>query len=231
MNIKSGFEKARLYIESKQNDPSKLQKQGFCITISREPGAGSDLVSEEIINLIQERFNQQWAIFDKNLIEKIIADNNLSLRLLDYFNKEHHSVMDNFVNELLGLQPSESQIIKAVSKTILQIATLGYAVIVGRGSNFVTAKMENTFHIRLVANYNDRVKHIQEHYQFNKKQAEEFIAKEDKSRAEFVKKYFHKDINDPQNYHIIFNTSNIKHVDIAEIIVNYISKRYTKYFN
>lgn len=230
MIIKGGFEKARLYIESKQKNLENMQKQGFCITISREPGAGSDIVAEEIVNIVNQRFNQQWAIFDKNLIEKILADNNLSLRLVEYFNKEKHSFMDNFINELLGLQPSEAQIMKAVSKTILEIASIGYSIIVGRGANFITSKLENTFHIRLVANMQDRIKHIQEHYNFNKKQAEEFIEKEDKARAEFIRKYFHKNIADPSFYNITFNTSTIKHNEIAELVIDFIAKKYPKYF-
>jgi cytidylate kinase len=230
MNIKGGFEKAKLYIESKQQNKDQLKKQGLCITISREPGAGSDLVAENIVEIINQKFNQQWAIFDKNLIEKIIADNNLSLRLMEYFNQEKHSLMENFINELLGLQPSEAKIIKAVSQTILQIAEIGYSIIVGRGANFITYKLDNSIHIRLVAPLDKRIEHIREHYNFSKQEAMDFINKEDKNRAEFVKKYFKKDINNPIYYHMTFNTALVGHEQIANIIIDFATNsKYKKY--
>lgn len=233
MNIKGGFEKARIYIESRYKDSVPNFKPGVCITISRQPGAGSDILSEKIIEIFQKKYpqvNQQWVVFDKNLIEKILKDNNLPLRLLQFFTTEKKSAITGFVNELLGLQPSDATIVKAVSETIHQIAQIGHSIVVGRGANFITTKLHNSFHLRLVAPLHQRIEHIQEHYSIGHKEAVEFIEKEEKLRAEFVKKYFHKDIEDPAFYHLIINTGLVSFDSAAEMVVNYVEKNYPKYF-
>jgi cytidylate kinase len=58
----------------------------------------------------------------------------------------------------------------------------------------------------------------------------DFINKEDKNRAEFVKKYFKKDINNPIYYHMTFNTALVGYEQIANIIIDFATNsKYKKY--
>jgi len=134
------------------------------------------------------------------------------------------------INELFGVHPPMWTVIQRMSSTILNIAQVGYVVIVGRGSNIITAKLKNSIHVRLVANLEDRIKHIQEHYSIGRKEAIEFIKKEDLSRKNYVLNNFKKQIDDPLLYHLIINTSLISYKDTAEIIGNYVIKRFPELF-
>jgi hypothetical protein len=75
--ITGSYEKAKKYIESHQKISSDKGKfiLGPCITISREVGAGGDVISERVCELLQRkrRYEQvKWTVFDKNFIEKVI---------------------------------------------------------------------------------------------------------------------------------------------------------------
>ena len=47
----------------------------------------------------------------------------------------------------------------------------------------------------------------------------DFIAREDKGRARYIKKYFEVEVDDPLNYHLTINTSLVSYDAAAELIV------------
>ncbi|MGA7838303.1 MAG: hypothetical protein WB996_10070, partial [Ignavibacteriaceae bacterium] len=87
MLVKGAFERAKNYIDLHSAETKIKQTDtvtGPCITISRETGAGAEKVSQFIV----ENFsgfnsgnNHPWAIFDQNLIEKVLQDHHLPQRL------------------------------------------------------------------------------------------------------------------------------------------------------
>ncbi|MDR3625978.1 MAG: cytidylate kinase-like family protein [Ignavibacteriaceae bacterium] len=224
MIVKGALEKAKLYIESHSTDSDSNRihsKQGPCITISRETGAGADKVSEALVDFFQifsDDNSIPWTAFDKNLIEKILEDHHLPQKLSQYFIEDKLSELKSIVNELLGIHPHVGVLIKTTSRTILQLAQKGNVIIVGRAANLITTKLKNAFHIRLVAPFDVRVQHIEEIYNFNHKEAIEFTKKEDLARMHYVKSYFNKDINDPLLYHMIINTNQIPYKKAARMI-------------
>lgn len=224
MIIKGAFEKARLYIESHTKD-SDLQhagkRQGPCITISRETGAGADLVSEELVKFFEpfsDELSIPWTVFDKNLIEKVLEDHHLPHKLNQYFVEDKIPELKTTVNELFGIHPSAWILVNKTSSTIFQLAQKGNVIIVGRAANVVTAKLKNTFHIRLIASFDARIHHVQEVYNLSRKEAIEFTRKEDLARQNYLKKYYNKDINDPLLYHMIINTDNLPYKKAAKMI-------------
>jgi len=82
MRIPGELEKCRLYIESHAVENGKRRRlpPGPCITISRETGTNAEIVSEELIKFFRgktKKSSPEWAIFDKNLITKVLADHHL----------------------------------------------------------------------------------------------------------------------------------------------------------
>jgi hypothetical protein len=226
MIVKGALEKAKLYIESHSRDSDQSQfhthtKQGPCVTISRETGAGADKVCEALIEFFQIFSDEKsipWTAFDKNLIERILEDNHLPQKLSQYFVEDKLSELKSMVNELLGIHPHVGVFIHTTSRTILQLAQKGNIIIAGRAANLITGKLKNTFHVRLVAPFETRVQHIQVIYSLNRKDAIEFIKKEDVARKHYVRSYFNKNIDDPLLYHLVINTGQISYKKAARMI-------------
>ncbi len=91
--------------------------------------------------------------------------------------------------------------------------------------------LKTLFHIRLVAPADDRLKQAEKLYGYDVKKEKEFIKKEDASRKSFIKKYFHKDIDDPLLYHMVINTRLLDFGEVAETIGSALIKKYPDYFN
>ncbi len=236
MVIKGSLEKARLYIESHTKDSSRIfmkQKPGLCITISRETGAGADLVSEYLAEYLQMYNNEDavpWTVFDKNLIERVIEDHHLPKKLSQYFVEDKLSELKSTVNEVLGIHPHAWVLVNKTSNTIMQLAQIGNCIIVGRGGNIITSRLKNAFHVRLIAHAEAKVQRIMEKFQKNRKDAIEFIKKEDLARKNYLKKYFNKNIDDLSLYNIIINTGAVGYKKAAAIIGRSVIELYPEMF-
>lgn len=209
MLVEGAFEKAKKYIRQHSSaDISKSFKPGPCITISRETGCEADKISDAVIHLLESsgKFpNRHWAVFDKNLIQLVLDDHHLPQKLEEYLSEEKTSALSSAMNEMLGIHPPLWKLVKQSAETILQLAHIGNCIIVGRGANIITAKLQNVFHVRMIAPYEVRVENIMSRFNFSNKDAIKFIKKEEASRKNYVKEYFHCDADDSAQYHLTIN--------------------------
>ena len=107
---------------------------------------------------------------------------------------------------------------------------MGNVVIVGRGANVITAKLKNTFHVRLIASLEKRVEHIKELMDMNEKEALTYIKKEDENRKKYLKSYFHVDADDPLLYHMTINTDLLTHKGAAYLIAEAVVLKFSHLF-
>jgi len=240
MLITGPLEKAKLYIESQKKIPEdsvhKRQEKsgGACITISRQAGAGADKISSllaEYLHQYQLPEAPQYTVFDKNLIEKVLDDYNLPNTLLQLMEEKKYSPIASIANEFFSGSPGIWNLVHKTSNTIYQLAQLGNVIIVGRGSNFITAKLKNVFHVRLVAPIENRIKHIQDIFNMEKKEAEYYLKREDIDRRNYAKTYFSKDIEDPTLYHLVINTGKTSYETSAELMGDAVRKKFPNLFS
>ncbi len=222
--VYGSYEKAKRYLQAHSGESGLNRikpKQGPCITISRETGAGAGKVSEALLDFFQS-FNydnsRPWAIFDKNLIEKVIEYHNLPQKFSKYFIEDKLPELKYTLNEFLGIHPLAWVFISKTTSTIHQLAQIGNVIIIGRAANIITAHMKNSFHVRLVAPLETRINYIQELQGIDRKSALEFIKKEDIARKNYLKTYFNKDVEDYKHYHLIINTGYVSYQKAAKII-------------
>ncbi len=240
MRVAGPLEKAKHYIEThpKLSDLPKEHKQkiaaGPCITISRETGAGADVISEKLAEFfqnIQVDETYQWAVFDKNLIEKVLQDHHLPQRLGKVLEEEKYNSVKSIMHELLGESPGTWTLVHKTTETILQLAHTGNVIILERGGNIITSKLHNAFNIRIVAPLENRIKHIQEIHNLDRRNSIDFIKKEEEDRKDYLMNYFHRNIEDPVLYHLVINSGQFSYDEVVQIIGNSVIKKFPKMFN
>ena len=227
------YEKCKQYINLHSID-SDTRKEIFpCITISRQTGSGSYEVSEKLINILQKKTidpENPWTYFNKDLITKVIEEFKLPKAFTSYIAENKYSPISDAVNELLGVKPAEWTIVHKSTEIILQLARYGKTIIVGRGSNVITSKLPNSFHIRLIAPIDHRLKHVQEVFKCSKTEAMEYIKREDVSRNKYLKSHFFREPDDPTLYHLIINTGKLTYQESALLIADTLIKKFPKSF-
>lgn len=210
MDKRSGIEIIEEYIErlSSRHEVEKIIARNTkpFITISRETGAGGfDFPSRLLDRINSNSGDELWALFDKNILEKVIDDNELPKEIARYMPERKIPEMQTVIEQLFGLHPSEHKLIHKVTLTIYHLAYLGNIVLVGRGANIITSGLKHGLHLRLIEPYERRVAHACEYYNFDKAEAKKFIDAEDKGKREYIKKYYSKNIEDGNLYSIIIN--------------------------
>ncbi len=191
-----------------------------CVTISRMCGAGGRTVASKLAEYLQTRLPAAcgWAVFDKNLIEKVLEDHHLSKRIAQFVPEGHKSLLEDTLEDLLGLHPPTALLVKQSSETIWNLAEKGNVILVGRGANVVTGKLATAFHVRLVGTVEKRIARLMEVYDFDHANAREFLKVQDASKKRYLKDHFNRDIDDPLLYHMVINTDGISYENAARLI-------------
>ena len=191
------------------------------VTISRQAGCGAAMVAERLAQLLKGRdvyTSVPWTVFDRNLIEQVLKDHNLPVRFAKYLPEDRASEIQDVMDELFGVHPSSWTVVEQTAETILRLTQLGNVILIGRGANLITARLPGVFHVRLVAPLADRIEHAQRYYHMTPPAARDFIAREDKGRARYLRQYFQADADDPMHYHLVINTSLVSYEAAAGLI-------------
>ena len=185
-------------------------------------------MAEELAACLQARAPKDaypWTVFDRNLVEKVLADHHLPARLAQFPPEDRKSAIEDVLEEVLGLHPPTSTLVPKIAETILQLAELGHVILLGRGAHVITRSLPNMFHVRLVGSLDQRVEHMQQVQPMSRKAALAFIAKEDRGRKRYLKKYFKQDVDDPILYDLVINTDRISYGQAAQIIGDAVVRR------
>ena len=123
-----------------------------------------------------------------------------------------------FRSDIFGVHPPTQKVVQQTAATLLQLAELGNAILIGRAGNIVTAKLPHVLHVRLVAPLDDRIERICRDDNKSPAEARRFCLEEEQARTRYLKTYFNADINDPLQYHLIINTSLVGQENAARLI-------------
>ena len=196
---------------------------GPAITISRQTGTGAHeigLRAAELLQAGEPKDSVPWTLFDRHLLEKVLEEHHMPQTLAGFIPEDHRSAIQNVLEEMFGGIPSSWEIVPKISETVLHLAAAGHAILIGRGANFITARMPNVFRVRLVGSLPKRIERIQALKHVSKEEATESIKKEDRARARYMKSNFRVDINDNLLYHLVINTDTLSSQDAAQLIVD-----------
>jgi hypothetical protein len=191
------------------------------VTVSRQCGAGGLTMANALAAWLQDHGPESqcpWTVFHKNLVHKVLQELNLPERLAQYMPEDKVSGIADAVEELLGLHPPSWRLVRQTTETILQLAELGRAIIVGRAGNVITKGLSNVFHVRLVGSMDRRAERIMGLHNIDRRAAVAFIKKSDGGRKRYVRRYYQQDIDDPLLYDLVINSDGVGEGLAAELV-------------
>ena len=183
------------------------------ITISKEPGAGGNLLAQEIA----ERLDLD--LFNRDIIKEIAESAKISASVIETLEKERLSGVEDFISSLVNkhyLYPG--LYLEHLMKVVCTIAEHGRAVIVGRGANFILPPKKR-FSVRMVAPLEVRIKNIARRFGVSDDEAKRRIIQRESRRRAFVRQSFNADISDPIHYDLTINTGNLSMTSAVEAVI------------
>ena len=217
----------RTYVVSTMEDHRRAStrahwpKPGPAVTISSQTGAGAHEIARQLATLLQKDEPGEgpaWTVFDRQLVEKVLEEHHLAKDLAKHMPEDRRSFIRDSMDELLGLRPPSWVMVPQIAETVLHLAEAGHVILVGRGANFVTARMPNIFHVRLIASLPKRIERVQKANGLPRDEAAKFVSHTDRGIGRYARTHFHGRVQDDLLYHLVVNTDRIPPPQAAELI-------------
>ncbi len=182
------------------------------VTISSEPGSGGQIISEGLAKRLD------YDLFNRDIIKEIAASADISSSVIESIEKERLSGIEDFIASIVNkryLWPGVY--LEHLMRVVSVIGKHGYAVIVGRGANFILPPQER-LSIRIVSPLDVRVRNIATLFQVSEDEARKRVNMREGRRKAFIRKSFNADVADPVNYDLVLNTEHVSFEIAIEII-------------
>ena len=119
-----------------------------------------------------------------------------------------------------GHEVEDEKYFKAIRTVMIDLATEGNVVIVGRGGSQILRDVPNVLRVGVVAQHEDRIARIIERERLERDQAEKTVIARDLARADYFQRFFGIDNpEDPIHYDLVINTSGVDLDYAAELVV------------
>ncbi len=97
--------------------------------------------------------------------------------------------------------------VRLTQRVILELATAGNAVIIGRGAQFLLHNAPRTLHIYIFAPLPYRIERVMERFQLDRASALEMIEQRDYELDVYARRFYGLNRHQPSLYHLLINTS------------------------
>jgi len=165
------------------------------LTLTRQSGS----LGDEVGMLLARRLG--YTFYDKKEIEKRIIAKGLPKEEFMKFDERKPRFLDRFTK-------NRNKYLSYLSSVILEMASEGNCVIVGRGAFLFLRDVPNHITIRFVANPEYRLKHIKEITGITTdKIAQKMLVNSERMQSDFYKSCFKYDLNDHSAIHATVNTT------------------------
>ena len=169
------------------------------VAITRQAGTNAS----EIARLVGLKLG--WDVYDKNLLDLVserFHEPRLMLDLVD-------ETRSNWVFDVLGIWMDHKIIphqkfVSHLKRVMTAAAHHGKAVFVGRGAQFLLPR-QRVLAVWITASEKYRVEQVMRRQAISEADARQFVRDTDAGRQEFVKQFFHHDLNDPLLYDLVIN--------------------------
>ncbi|MFL7867398.1 MAG: AAA family ATPase [Anaerolineales bacterium] len=124
---------------------------------------------------------------------------------------------------LFGIELDKAQqraYLQAVRDIIEMLAIEDNVVIVGRAGQSILQKDPDVLHLRVVAPLETRIQRIVEAHHVSPQAAKAQIEDSDRFRAQYLKRFYNIQWDDPSLYHLVINTGHISLEASAEVVCN-----------
>lgn len=209
--------------------PVRPFRPGPAVTLSYQTGAGEHEIASRVAGILQDMETAEtapWRVFDRQLVEQVLKEHQFPQSMAKFIPEDRRTFVEEEIGELIGLHPPAWVIVPQIAETVLRLADAGHVVLVGRGAAFITAKLPNVFHVRLVAPLPNRIDRVRMTENLSANDAAKYIVKKDRGRSRYLKTYFHGRADDDLLYDLVINTGRISYIDAAQLIAEQARERF-----
>jgi Cytidylate kinase-like family len=196
---------------------------GPAVTVSYEAGTGAHELAPRLAQRLQQSEPRKaipWTVFDRQLIDQVLAEHHLPKELGSIMPEERRSYIQEVLEDQMGIRPPSWVLAPKIAETVLHLVSAGHVIVVGRGANIITQRMPNVFHVRLIGSLPQRIERMRQMHGVSATEAAKLVQDEDQAHRGYAQAHFHIRPGDDHLYHLILNTDDIPVSEAARMIAD-----------
>lgn len=180
------------------------------ITISRTMGSGGRIVARKLAD------DLGFSLWDRELIDLMAEEADVTSKVVEAFDEKAASEIEQLIRGALGDHESAGFIYPMhLARAVAVIASVGNAVILGRGANYL---LGNALNVRMDASLEKRIENMRQYEAIDREAAERKLKRSDKDREQFIQKVFGKEKMSCSHFDLCLWMDRFDAADAAEII-------------
>lgn len=209
------------------------EQEKIVVTIARQCGSGG----AEVGRILARRAGLQY--LDHEIIDEVARRSGVAVEQVEnrdeqtsgplgymlealttnpLFNLNYSKVLQAQVPNMPTLT-QEQVYFRLTQRVVLEMASAGDAVIIGRGSQFLLRGLPRILHVYIFAPLPRRIENVRTHFQLSRSQAIEFIERRDGETENYLRHYYGSNGTQPELYHLLINTGLFSFETAADLIM------------
>lgn len=204
------------------------------VTISRQYASGGS----DIAKLLADRL--EWPVVDNDFVDRVAQQAGLSPQEVEAREERVPGLIERLSRALAVSTPEvfvatadatatafakEEELVRVTEAVITQTVQEGNVILVGRGAQAYLGPRNDTLHVYIVGSHETRVLAAMQRLGMTRADAEDAVNRIDEGRRRYVKTHYNRRWDDPNNYHLVFNTGVFTYEQAAEMIALAVSMR------
>lgn len=198
------------------------------ITIARQFGAGGKTLG----TMVAEKLG--YTLIDEQIVEMVALEADVSPELVDSIAEEagREGIVQRLLRKLgpfskgyveTAMEERPGYVngdlyISLLHKVIPVLAEQDDVVIIGRGGQYILSEWPDTFHFLMIANIENRIRFMMDHYNIDRKKAQAVIDKQNKRRINLYRSFGRTDYDQPELYHMVLNMNRVQLDDAVQAV-------------
>ncbi len=214
---------AYLVSEWENQAAAKEKAEGILpfVTISRQVGCKGFEVGLGLAQRLNEAYPSDipWTTYDREIVKEISENLNMSQRLVEMLTERSHARISDYMDSYFKGRPTIDTVFKETVRVVHHLCEKGHAIIIGRAGCLIGGHSPQGFHVRLTAPFAWRADQIAQMHDLSREEAERRVQLLDSEREEHFKKFYGRDISDPEIYDLILNQEKIPPETLLDLIL------------
>ena len=229
--VEPSYEEIKKILEKNAKEEQVVKGPRTIITISRQIGSGGDEIALKVSEILG------YAYFDKSLMNGEAKTLGICEEDIADFSEDAYKVK-SFVDKILlrkkpvnvSYSPKDHELIRktvdeeeclsAIQTVINSLASRGKTIIVGRGGQAILKHKVGVLHVRIIAPLAVRVERIMKSGGLSHADALRLIEDNEKAAAEYLRRFYDINWEDPAIYDMILNTGKMDLNTASKVIAS-----------
>jgi len=204
-------------VDSRKKQQEWEKSETLVVTISRNFGSLGKIVGKLLADTLEVR------CCDRYILQEVARRANTDEELVKVLDEHISRIDKHWWSTLITKNTfSYEDYYKYLVKTVFSISLRG-GVIIGRGANLILGP-ERAFRVRIVGSPVKCAERVAERENISLEEAMQKVQDVDRERADYTRKLYDADIDDPLSYDLVLNSDRYDQVQLVELILEAMKK-------